>query len=296
MTTSGRLLVDKDSGPTSHDVVARVRRLLGERRVGHAGTLDPLASGLLVIAVGPATRLLRFAQAGFKTYEGRARLGVATDSLDAQGAVVAEAAVPVLHSDELAAAAAALTGRQLQRPPMVSAVKVGGRRLHELARQGIEVERAAREIVIEEFTLEATAPDELAFRVRCSAGTYVRVLLGDLAERLGTVGHLVALRRVASGAATVTEAHSLTELEERASRGEELLEPALRLVEGMDQRFLTPEEVRRVRQGQRLAAQAGEGEWVAALDPDGALVAVLARRGEALAPEVVLAGADPAGR
>jgi tRNA pseudouridine55 synthase len=162
MTTSnGLLLIDKPRGVTSHDVVARVRKVLQERRVGHAGTLDPMATGLLVLAVGPSTRLLRFAQGETKTYEGVVTFGVATDSLDADGAVTDRREVPALEVDVVNAYAARMLGTQLQTPPMVSAIKVGGQRLHALARQGVEVEREPRSVTISSFSLDATErPDQ----------------------------------------------------------------------------------------------------------------------------------------
>jgi tRNA pseudouridine55 synthase len=211
--SNGSLLVDKPQGLTSHDVVARVRRVLSERRVGHAGTLDPMATGLLVLAAGPATRLLSYAQATTKRYVGVARLGVATDSLDADGAVLATAAVAPFDEANLARVAGSLTGEILQVPPMVSALKVNGKRLHELARAGEEVERAPRTIRIERFALtRGDEPDTLLFDVTCSTGTYVRVLLADAAESLGTLGHLTALRRMSSGAKRVEDAWNLDEL------------------------------------------------------------------------------------
>jgi tRNA pseudouridine55 synthase len=176
MTTSnGLLLIDKPQGLTSHDVVARVRRILHEKKVGHAGTLDPMATGLLVLAVGPSTRLLRFAQSETKHYSGTVKFGVATDSLDADGVVVEEQPVPSLSKELVDAVSAAMLGTQEQTPPMVSAIKIDGQRLHELARRGVEVDRPAREVTVSTFTLSATAEDSLwSFDVECSVGTYVR--------------------------------------------------------------------------------------------------------------------------
>src|SRR5579863_939136 len=223
--SNGLLLVDKDRGLTSHDVVARVRRLLGEKRVGHAGTLDPMATGLLVLGVGPSTRLLRFAQAGVKRYTGTVRLGIATDSLDADGAVTSEAAVPALTPEDLARAAHAFTGSLTQVPPMVSALKVDGQRLHELARRGVEVERAPRAVTISSLAVTREGEDTLAFDVTCSPGTYVRVLMSDLAESLGTLGHLSGLRRQASGRFRVDDALTLEHLEEELVAGRSPLRP-----------------------------------------------------------------------
>ncbi len=288
-TPSGLLLIDKASGPTSHDVVARVRRALGVRRVGHAGTLDPMATGLLVVAVGPATRLLRFAQATTKRYSGEVTLGVATDSLDADGAVVATAAVPALDPGAVAAAAAELTGTILQRAPMVSARRVGGERLHVLARRGLEVERPAREVHIEQFALEATGdPARWRFRVTCSTGTYVRVLLAELAERLGTLGHLSALRREASGARRVEEARPIERVEADAAAGDPRLEPPSALVASLERFVVDETDARRLRQGQRVPGPPLEGE-VAVLDRAGGLVAVAERVDGEFRPVVVLA-------
>ncbi|MFI5036491.1 MAG: tRNA pseudouridine(55) synthase TruB [Acidimicrobiales bacterium] len=288
--SSGLLLVDKDRGPTSHDVVAVVRRLLGEQRVGHAGTLDPMATGLLVLAVGPATRLLRFAQAGAKRYAGVVRLGVATDSLDADGAVTDERPVPGITPEELADAAAALRATTTQIPPMVSALKVDGQRLHALARRGVEVERAPRAIAVTGLAV-AFGEDAhtLTFDVTCSAGTYVRVLMSDLAERLGTVGHLTSLRRLASGTHQVEDAVTLARLAQRVAAGAAVLRPAAAFVGDLTAVTLSDDDVRRVRQGQRVALDASvAGDEVAGCDAGGALVAVLARRGDTFHPEVVL--------
>lgn len=293
MTTSGLVLIDKASGPTSHDVVARVRRALGERRVGHAGTLDPMATGLLLVAVGPATRLLRFAQATTKRYSGEVALGVATDSLDADGAVVATAPVPALGPAAVAAAAATLTGPILQRAPMVSARRVGGERLHVLARRGVEVERPAREVVVDAFDLEPTEdPARWRFAVTCSTGTYVRVLLAELCERLGTLGHLSALRREASGARRVEEARTIEAFEADAAAGDPGLEPPSALVASLGRFTVDEEGARRLRQGQRVPGPPLEGE-VAVLDGAGDLVAVAERVDGLYRPVVVLAtGAD----
>lgn len=287
-TNNGLLLLDKPSGCTSHDVVARVRKSLGERRVGHAGTLDPMATGLLVLAVGPSTRLLRFAQDEHKHYEGTVVFGVATDSLDADGVVTERRATPVLEADAVRAACADMLGTQRQTPPMVSAIKVDGQRLHELARRGLEVERDARSITVTTFALTPTdVTGEWRFDVVCSVGTYVRVLLSDLAQRLGTIGHLNALRRLASGDHLVDEALTLEEFERRAEVGEVVLAPPVDFVHALEHVTVSADTAARLRQGQRVALDAA-GEHVAALDEAGSLVAVLHRRGETFQPDVVL--------
>ena len=278
------VLVDKPAGLTSHDVVARLRRILGERRVGHAGTLDPMATGLLILAVGPATRLIRFAQGRDKTYTGTVLFGVATDSLDADGVEVERVAVPPFDETIVNAAAATLTGEQRQVPPMVSALHHGGERLYDLARRGEVVERAPRAITVDSFRLSATPdPARWDFVVTCSVGTYVRVLASDLAERLGTLGHLVALRRVASGDHRVEDARTLEDIAEDPEAS--VMAPAS-FVTHLEHVTLDDDQIRRIRHGQRLHVAARDVE-VAALDESGALVAVLERRGEDYQPALV---------
>ncbi len=288
-TNNGLLLVDKPAGVTSHDVVARARRVLGEHRVGHAGTLDPMATGLLVLGVGPSTRLLRFAQGDTKRYCGVVTFGVATDSLDADGAVVERREPPKLTSDEVAIRATELLGPQLQVPPMVSAIQVRGRRLYDLAREGVVVERDARPITVEAFSLAPTPrPEQWTFEVTCSVGTYVRVLLSDLAERLGTVGHLSDLRRVASGRHRVEDAVTLPELEARVRDGRVVLQPPRAFVAHLEQVVLSGDDERRLRRGQRVTLEATRADEAAALNTAGSLVAVVQRRGETWQPVVVL--------
>ena len=275
---------------TSHDVVARVRLILNERKVGHAGTLDPMATGLLIIAVGPSTRLLRFAQAEVKRYCGTVRLGVATDSLDADGVVVEERPIPTITPAQMTSAAQQMTGPQQQVPPMVSALKSGGQRLHHLARQGIEVERAARDITIRSFDLTPTEDPALwKFDVECTTGTYVRVLLSDLAQSLQTVGHLSALRRLSSGPHEVSEAVTLEELSAGVGRGESFLRPPRAFVNHLESAVLDVDEERRVRSGQKLNRTGGtDAREVAALTPAGELIGILLGRPNDWKPEVIL--------
>jgi tRNA pseudouridine55 synthase len=198
VAAEGLLLVDKPGGVTSHDVVDVVRRRLGTRKVGHAGTLDPMATGLLLVGVGRATRLLRFLGDLPKTYEGTVRLGIETSTLDADGDVVRESPVDV-DAEAVRAAMAALVGESLQRPPAYSAVKVGGRKLYEAVRAGIELEAEPRSIRVDAFELLSFASPDAAFRVTCSSGTYVRVLAADVGAALSCGAHLAALRRTAIG-------------------------------------------------------------------------------------------------
>jgi tRNA pseudouridine55 synthase len=291
MTTSnGLLLLDKPQGVTSHDAVDHVRRVLSERRVGHAGTLDPMATGLLVIAVGPSTRLLRFAQSETKRYEGVVTFGVRTDSLDADGEVLERRDVPAFSVDAVNEQAAAMLGSQQQTPPMVSAIKVKGRRLHELARAGVEVEREPRTIRIDDFRVAPIDDVTWSFDVTCSTGTYVRVLLSDLAERLGTIGHLSALRRLSSGHHDVRDALTYSEFEDRVSLGATVLAPPRTFVEHLPSVTVSELDEQRLRQGQRVDVETPEGDEFAALNDAGSLVAVVRRRGDTVQPVVVLPG------
>lgn len=206
----GLCVIDKPTGWTSHDVVARARSLFGTRKVGHAGTLDPLATGVLVLGVGRATRLLAFLGGLSKTYVATIRFGIETDSLDADGAVTVTHQMAAPDPDAVAAAAGGLTGELMQVPPMVSALKVDGRRLHQLAREGREVERAPRPVTVTRFDVTPTAdPMVCEAVIDCSSGTYVRVLAADLGRRLGGGAHLRGLRRTAVGPFRISEAHLL---------------------------------------------------------------------------------------
>jgi tRNA pseudouridine55 synthase len=201
----GIVLVDKPAGVTSHDVVDVVRRTLGTRKVGHAGTLDPMATGLLVIGVGRATRLLRYLGDLEKTYQGTARLGEETDTLDAEGTVVRTAPVDV-NRGAVEAVAASLVGASMQRPPAYSAVKVGGRKLYEAARSGETLEAEARPIVVRVFEMTTYAAPTFDFRVVVSSGTYVRVLVADVGSALGCGAHLVRLVRTEVGPFSLRDA------------------------------------------------------------------------------------------
>lgn len=291
MTTSnGLLLIDKPQGLTSHDVVARVRKIMGEKRVGHAGTLDPMATGLLVLALGPSTRLLRFAQGERKRYTGTVQLGIQTDSLDADGVVTLERAVPPISEELMAATTTSMKGPQFQTPPMVSALKVGGQRLHELARQGIEVVREPRAITIYEFEVRPTDdPTRWDLDVECTVGTYVRVLLSDLAQHFDTVGHLSALRRVASGGHHVEVAMTLETLALKMAQGHEVLTAPLSFVENLERVELTVDQERRVRMGQRIElTETFRADEIVAVDSLGVLVGILRPRGDQWKPEIVL--------
>jgi tRNA pseudouridine55 synthase len=274
------VLIDKPAGMTSHDVVAQLRKRFGERRIGHAGTLDPDATGLLVVGVGNATRLLRFAMSSFKTYEVEIVLGIETDTLDSSGQVVAEHQM-LVEATQVTEAARVLTGEIEQIPPMVSARRVGGRRLHELAREGKEVEREARSVTIRKFDIQATA-DPLIWRavIDCSAGTYIRTLGADLGTALQGGAHIRNLRRIQSGVFGIQESDAILEAP---------LQPVVELVRGLDRMVLTDQEVAVVQNGGRLRQErmAGAGPW-ALTDSSENLIAVHEKIDERVVVGVVL--------
>jgi tRNA pseudouridine55 synthase len=208
----GALLVDKPAGPTSHDVVDAIRRRFGLKKVGHCGTLDPAATGLLIIVLGRGTKLSEKLMGDDKIYAGAIRFGVVTDSYDADGEILETNAMPPLTLDQLNEAAAAFVGDQMQTPPMVSAVKKDGVPLYKLARQGVEVAREPRLVHIYSFRFANYEPPLGQFRIACTKGTYVRSLAHELGRKLGCGGHLAALRRVASGKFDVADATKLEEI------------------------------------------------------------------------------------
>lgn len=292
----GFLLVDKPGGWTSHDVVGKARGLLGQRRVGHAGTLDPMATGLLVLGLGRATRLIRFVQDAVKAYEATALFGVATDTLDADGAILSRDEMNVDEAD-VHRAAKRFVGRTMQVPPMVSAKKVGGRRLYEMAREGIEVEREAVPVDIHEIEVIDVAPGpypEVEFRVRCGAGTYVRTLADDIAAALGGRAHLTSLRRTAIGSLDVAAAHTIEDLE-RAAASNRLSDLVLSPSQGLGDLpaiAVDAETGRAVGHGSVFPVgalgieQPGDHRIV---DQTGHLLAVYRSDGRRATPEVVLA-------
>jgi len=277
LAPEGLLLVDKPGGMTSHDVVDVVRRSLGTRKVGHAGTLDPMATGLLVLGVGRATRLLRYLGELPKTYVATARLGEETDTLDADGEIVRTAPVDVSLA-EVERACASLVGESMQTPPAYSAVKVGGRKLYEAARRGEMLEAPARPIRVDAFDVTAFDGRDLAARVTCSGGTYVRVLVADVGRTLGCGAHLVGLRRTAIGSFRVEEAHP---------PGEGALEPVERAVQHLPSIRLEPEEARAASHGRPLGPAGIPGPY-AVLGPEDALVGIYRDERAMGRPEVIL--------
>jgi tRNA pseudouridine55 synthase len=286
---AGVLLIDKPEGPTSHDVVAAARRALGTRRVGHAGTLDPFASGLLLLCVGPATRLAEYATALAKRYEATLRLGVATDTDDRTGQPVAESAAwRDITRDALAAALAAQTGELLQRPPAFSAKKVAGQRSYVLARRGQPLELRRVAVHVHAIELLRFEPPDADFFVSCSSGTYIRAIARDVGAALGCHAHLRTLRRTAVGTHRVEDAIALAALDgDRAARA--LLPPAA-AVAHLPALRIDAADARRLAHGQRIAAPADAPEADAvAVTADHTLVAIARCHGAVLHPRKVLA-------
>lgn len=287
----GILLVDKPAGCTSHDVVARCRGIFHQKKVGHAGTLDPDATGVLVLALGRATRLLQFVSGLVKTYSTEIVLGTATTTLDSSGEPTGTWDMSMVTVAQARSAAGALTGQILQVPPMVSAVKIGGRRLYELARQGVEVERPARPVSVYRFEIFAgDGPGLLRAEIDCSAGTYVRSLVADLGTALGGGAHLQNLRRLAVGP---FYAHNCTDLEALSAMADpqDKVLPALAAVPGMPQVRASDELALAVTYGRVFPTGmlgAGSGPW-AVVSTSGELLAVYEPHGAGMAkPAVVL--------
>jgi tRNA pseudouridine55 synthase len=290
---SGLIIVDKPAGWTSHDVVARIRRLAGTRRVGHAGTLDPMATGVLVLGVEKATRLLGYLALSEKEYQATVRLGQATDTLDAEGTVTATTPAGHIRVAAVRAAAAALTGEIQQIPPAVSAIKVAGKRSYQLARAGKPPELAPRPVTIFSFEVLAARREgellDVDVVVRCSSGTYVRSLARDLGDSLGAGGHLTRLRRTRTGPYGLAMAHGLDELAAALP-----VLPVLPMEEAAAAAFavrkLTDGEARTLSHGGRVP---GSGECqagpVAAFAPDGRLIALVRDEGDQLRPIAVFA-------
>ena len=287
-TTHGLAVVDKPAGVTSHDVVGMLRRQFDERQVGHAGTLDPDATGVLLVGVGKVTRLLRFLTALGKTYTGEIVLGSTTSTLDAAGEVTGRFDMSAVTVDMARLAAAEhLTGPIMQIPPMVSALRVDGRRLHELAREGIEVERQPRPVTVYSFDIlgdiahgaRSDDPSVLRIEVRCSAGTYIRSLADDLGRLLGGGAHLRNLRRTAVGSFGDSEARP---------PGECQLMTPIDALRDYPRVVVDDDAADKIRHGRVLERFAGDGPW-AVVDSTGSLLAVYESFGDAAKPAVVVA-------
>jgi tRNA pseudouridine55 synthase len=288
----GLVVIDKPGGLTSHDVVARVRRLAGTRRVGHAGTLDPMATGVLLVGVGRATRLLGHLALHDKDYVATMRLGLTTSTDDAEGQPLVAISAAGVTADAVAAAAATFVGEIEQRPPAVSAIKVGGVRAYARARAGEDVVLATRTVTVSRFDVSDvraastganpdTGPDaegrllDFEARVTCSSGTYIRALARDVGAALGVGGHLAALRRTRVGAFDLAAARTLAELEARFATTplDEVAAAAFA------RRDLDADEAAALSHGGKLAPSGNGPEPVAAFDPDGVFIALLEDRG-----------------
>jgi tRNA pseudouridine55 synthase len=279
---NGVLIVDKPSGPTSFDVVHKVRALLKVKKAGHTGTLDPMATGVLPICLGEATKIAGLLTLEHKAYEAVIRLGAETDTLDAQGKVVAEKPVPPLDAVAVERALAKFRGAYEQVPPMFSAVKVAGRRLYEAARAGEEVPREPRQVVVHELSLLGMTDRELTVRVRCSKGFFVRVLAQQLGRELGTFGHIQALRRTASGDFGIDRAVTLDRLASLAAQPEAiaaLLVPPTEALQALPALTVSADDEPRVGNGVRLEVGPELSGRLRVLAPGGRLLA-LAEVGE----------------
>jgi tRNA pseudouridine55 synthase len=292
----GLVVVDKPRGLTSHDVVAVIRRAFGVRRVGHAGTLDPPATGVLLVGVGRATRLLRFLEATSKRYDGTMSLGATTSTLDATGTVTDTFDMRTVTEGQVHDAARLLTGDLEQVPPMVSAIHHEGRRLHELAREGIEVPRKPRRVHVERFDVTGLGGGSWSFSVECSPGTYVRSLVDDLGRALGGGAHLAALRRTGVGRFSIDDAHDLEAIREGSLRPLDVLLSPRSMVEHLGVVTVDRVTAGALARGGTVHVDAGveqPGE-VAVCDEEGALVAVAVLDAQgAVRPEVVIASGAP---
>ena len=275
---AGILNVDKPPQVTSHDVVQRIRRASKQRRVGHAGTLDPLATGVLLVCLGKATRVAEYLVDGRKRYRARAVLGVATDTYDREGKVTSRVPCPELNAADLEAVLQTFLGRTEQVPPMYSAVKVNGHPLYRLARNGMTVERKARPIEVYEIQLLEWSLPELVFELECSRGTYVRSLVHDLGQSLACGAHLTELTRLSSGSFRLEDSVSLEVAERSFADGSwrDLLHPIDEALLSIPAVKLTTEEALSVGYGQRIRLREPvEGKLCRAYGPEGRLVALL---------------------
>ncbi len=289
-SADGLVVVDKPAGWTSHDVVARLRRLAGTRRVGHAGTLDPMATGVLVVGIGRATRLLGYLAAGDKGYDATVRLGETTSTDDAQGEALASVSAVHLQEEAVRAALEPLTGEVAQVPAAVSAIKIGGRPAYARVRAGESVELAPRTVTVSELRLDGVRRAgpcvDVDVHVECSSGTYVRAIARDLGAALGVGGHLTALRRTRVGGYGIQDARPLTDLELELT----VLPLAGAVAAAFPRRDVDADDARRIGHGVPLPAVALGPGPVGVFGPDGSVLA-LVQEGDGLArPLVVFVG------
>jgi tRNA pseudouridine55 synthase len=288
MTDAGLVVVDKPAGVTSHDVVGRCRRIFGTRKVGHAGTLDPMATGVLVVGIERATKILGLLTATDKSYSATIRLGQTTSTEDAEGEVLQTVSADGVTDAQIGEAVATLRGEIAQVPSAVSAIKVGGKRAYQLAREGQVVELAARTIRIDRFDVLAVRRHEglvdVDVEVDCSSGTYIRALARDVGADLGVGGHLTALRRTRVGGFGLDQARTLDELSEQPRLSYTLDEACL---QSFPRRDLTADETEDTRHGRRLKPAGIEGAY-AATAPGGQVIALLKDEAERTKSVVVL--------
>ncbi|MCA2979648.1 MAG: tRNA pseudouridine(55) synthase TruB [Myxococcaceae bacterium] len=289
---NGILVVDKPKGPTSSDVVQLVRRALKEKKAGHTGTLDPMATGVLALCLGDATRVAQVFTDGDKAYDATVKLGVTTDTLDAEGQVLGTSPVPAVTAESLEAVLSRFRGPQRQTPPMYSAVKKDGRRLYELARSGEEVEREARDVTVYALTLNDFSADELKVSVRCSKGFFVRMLAADLGEALGCGAHLSALRRTQSGPFSLAQALPLsTLLDQGPVAAEGRLVPVDEALSFLPEVKTTPAEAERVRHGGLVEVPRADCPLVRVTDEAGHVLALAElKRGRLVYKRVLASG------
>lgn len=259
---NGVILIDKEQDWTSNDVVSKLKGILRERRIGHSGTLDPMATGLLVVFVGRATRAVEFAEGHDKSYRAGLRLGVVTDTQDITGTVLETKPVSVSET-ELCATLENFKGEQLQLPPMYSAIKVKGKRLYDIARAGGEVERKKRSITIHDLSLVGREEEDYILDVSCSKGTYVRTICHDIGQALGCGACMSSLRRVRAGGFSVEQAHKLSEVQRYADEGraEELLIPVDELFSDYEKCSASAKDEKRIRCGNEYKTQLADGEY-----------------------------------
>jgi tRNA pseudouridine55 synthase len=274
---SGVLVIDKPVGMTSHDVVQIVRKGIDIRRAGHTGTLDPRASGVLVVLIGPAVRLSEYISASDKRYQATVRLGASTNTYDAEGQITQASAKVDVTEDQFMEALDSFVGEIEQVPPPYSAVKVKGRRAYEMSRKGEEVDLKPRKINVYSLELLEWAPPEAVVDVYCSSGTYVRSLAHDLGQQLGCGAHLVGLRRTKSGRFTLRDAVPLRRLREAFANGEwyKYLIPAAEALADWPMVELDPDQVELIRHGHRVPADPGSTGWARGVSMQGDLVALL---------------------
>lgn len=271
---NGILLIDKPEGWTSHDAAAKLKGILHERRIGHSGTLDPMATGLLVMFVGRATRAVEFAEAKSKRYIAGLRLGMTTDTQDTTGNILSARDADIAR-DELAAVIKEFTGDIMQIPPMYSAIKINGQKLYDIARRGGEVERRPRPVTIHEINILGGSGSDWTLDIRCSKGTYIRTLCNDIGERLGVGGCMSSLRRVSVGEFVVEDAYSLDDVQRTRDEGrlDSLLLPVDTLFRSSGKYTVGGAKERKIRCGNAVSCSVPDGEY-RVYSPEGEFLAL----------------------